>query len=69
MIKNNLRHILVDENMSIRELSERTGITYSMVYEFAHMRRSSVQFKVLDVICKVLNVTPGDILIYEPEEE
>ena len=69
MIKNNLRHILVDKNMSIRELSERIGITYSMVYDFAHLRRSSVQFKMLDALCKELDVTPGDILIYEPEEK
>jgi putative transcriptional regulator len=69
MIKNNLRHILVDKNMSIRELSERIGVTYSMVYEFAHMRRSSVQFKVLDAICTELDVAPGDILLYEPGDE
>lgn len=68
MIKNNLRHILVDKNMSIRELSERIGITYSMVYEFAHMRRSSVQLKLLDAICQELEVTPGEMLTYEPDE-
>ena len=68
MITNNLRHILVDNNMSIRELSERIDVTYSMVYEFAHMRRTSVQFKVLDAICKELDVTPGDILVYESGE-
>lgn len=69
MIKNNLRHILVDKNMSIRELSERIGITYSMVYEFAHMRRSSVQFKLLDAICRELEVTPGEMLTHEHDEE
>ena len=64
-IKNNLRHILVDRNMSIRQLSEETGITYSMVYNFAMMKQRSVSFSLLEAICKHLGVQPGDILVYE----
>lgn len=69
MIENRLKHILVDKRMSLRELADRTDITYSMVYDFANMRRQSVNFATLDAICRVLEVSPGDILHYRPEGE
>ena len=68
MITNNLRHVLVDKNMSIKELSERINVSYSTVYEFAHLNRRSVMFSLLDAICQELDIQPGDILKYEPEE-
>ncbi|MCA9925264.1 MAG: helix-turn-helix transcriptional regulator [Anaerolineales bacterium] len=68
-IKNNLRHLLIDRDMSIRQLSEEIGITYSMVYNFAMMKQRSVSFSVLATICDKLGVQPGDILIYEPDEK
>lgn len=30
--------------------------------------KQSVSYEVLAVICKLLNCQPGDILVYEPEE-
>ena len=67
MIKNQLKHILIDKNMSLNQLAEETGITYSMIYDFANMKRQSVKYETVDAICKLLQVTPGDILTYEPE--
>ena len=70
MIKNQLKRILFEnDEMSISQLSEETGITYSMVYDFANMRRRSVSFETLEAICKVLNVQPGDILQWEDEAD
>lgn len=69
MIKNNLKHILVDENMSIMELARRIGITYSIVYDFANMKRQSAQWRVIDAICKELDIQPGDMLVFVNEDE
>jgi putative transcriptional regulator len=69
MIKNNLKHILVDENMSIMELARRIGITYSIVYDFANMKRQSAQWRVIDAICKELGIQPGDMLVFVDEGE
>ena len=68
MIVNQLKHILVDQNLSIRQLAQRIDVTYSIVYDFANMRRNSVQFNLMDAICKELDVTPGELLTYSPEK-
>jgi len=68
-IKNRLKYILLDNDMSIAQLAERIGITYSIVYDFANMRRRSVQFDLLDAICQELDISPGDMLIHEPGEK
>lgn len=70
MIVNKLKYVLLEKgDMSLRQLAEDTGVTYSMIYDFANMRRRSVSFETLDVICKTLDVQPGDILQWEDEAD
>jgi DNA-binding Xre family transcriptional regulator len=69
MVKNNLKHVLVDHDMSLAELARRIGIAYSIINDFANMKRSSVQFDVLEKICRELGVTIGDVLIIVPDED
>ncbi len=69
MIKNNLRHILLDREMSISQLADEIGITYSMVYNFAMMKHRSVSFETLNAICTALKIQPGDILQFVPDNE
>jgi putative transcriptional regulator len=66
---NRLPALLGERKMSIRELSRQTGITYSMVWDVYHSERQSVKYEVLDAICRVLDVQPGDIFVYVPEDE
>lgn len=68
-IENRLKHILVDKNMSIRQLAGATGYPYSMVYGFANMKHRSVQFEMLAKICRELDVEPGDILKHRPANQ
>lgn len=68
MIKNNLRHLLLDRNMSMRELARQSGLTYSVVYNFATGPgddRRGFTWSTLDAICKTLDIQPGSILTYE----
>ncbi len=68
MVKNNLKHLLVDRDMSLAQLSRRIKVAYSIVNDFANMKRNSVQFEVLEKICRELRVNVGDILIVVPDE-
>ena len=64
MIENRLPQLLSQRNMSIRELSRQTGVTYTTIWALYHMERRSLQFAVLESICRILGVQPGDIYTY-----
>jgi putative transcriptional regulator len=62
MIKNRLRHILLDRKMSMRQLAFDMDLHYTTVYRFANMETSSVNYELLDSICAFLDLQPGDLL-------
>lgn len=65
MIKNQLKHILVDKNMSLAELARQTELHYSTVYNFAQDEPLYIYKATLEKVCAVLGVQPGDIFIFE----
>jgi len=69
MIENRLPGIMGQKKISIRELSRQTGITYTILRDVYHSQRRSVQLDVLDKICQALQIQPGDIYVYLPEEQ
>jgi putative transcriptional regulator len=69
MIVNRLPSVLAEQQISIRKLSRLTGITYTTVRALYHHERRSVQFEVLDAICRTLSVQPGDIFGYATQED
>ena len=68
MIVNQLPGIMNQKQISLRELSRLTGITYTIIRDVYHSKRRSVQLDVLDKICKTLGVQPGDIYLYLPDD-
>ena len=68
-IDNRLPVLMVERKISIRELSELTDVTYTMVRDIYHGSRQSAKWETIDRICKALGVGIGDIFIYVPEEE
>ena len=64
MIKNNLKMILADREISINKLSEMTGLRYATLHAFVKQRVSSINCEVLDKVCEALNLTPADFIIY-----
>ena len=68
MIKNNLKMILADREISINKLSEMTGLRYATLHAFVKQRVSSINCEVLDKVCEALNLTPADFIIYVPNE-
>jgi len=63
MIVNRLPYLMEQKNVSIRQLSRETGITYTTVRAVYHGERRSIQLEVLDAICQVLDIQPGDIYV------
>lgn len=69
MIKNNLKMILADREISINKLADMTNIRYATLHAFVKQRVTSINSDVLNKVCETLNLTPGEILVYEPNKE
>lgn len=69
MIKNRLRHVLLDKDMNMNELSEAVGMPYATIYRFGTMKTGAVTYETLNRICEFLEVQPGDLLVHEPDPE
>ncbi|WP_223514980.1 helix-turn-helix domain-containing protein [Pseudomonas sp. GL-B-19] len=65
----NLDVVLARRKMRLGELAERTGITLSNLSILKTGKAKAVRFSTLEIICKVLDCQPGDILQYTPESD
>ena len=69
MIKNNLKMILADREISINKLAEMTGLRYATLHAFVKQRVATINCDVLDKVCEVLNLTPADFIVYIPNND
>ena len=69
MIKNNLKMILADREISINKLAEMTSIRYATLHAFVKQRVSSINCEVLDKVCEALDLMPADFITYIPNKE
>lgn len=69
MIKNNLKIILADREISINKLSEMTGLRYATLHAFVKQKVSSINCEVLDKVCEALNILPEDFIKYVPNKD
>ncbi|PEO27685.1 transcriptional regulator [Bacillus toyonensis] len=65
----NIDVMLAKRKMSVKELSERVGITMANLSILKNGKAKAVRFSTLEAICKTLNCQPGDILEYKRDEE
>ena len=61
--------MLARRKMSMTELSTRVGITMANLSILKNGKAKAVRFSTLEAICRELNCQPGDILIYEKEQD
>ncbi len=64
----NLDVMMAKRKMSLNELSEKTGITLANLSILKNNKAKAIRFSTLELICKVLNCQPSDILEYRGEE-
>ncbi len=65
----NLDVMMAKRKMSLNTLSEEVGITLSNLSILKQGKGKAIRFTTLEMICKVLNCQPGDILEYQPGEQ
>ncbi len=54
--------MMAKRKMSLNELSEKVDLTLSNLSILKTGKAKAIRFTTLEVICKVLNCQPGDIL-------
>ncbi|MBQ1946750.1 MAG: helix-turn-helix transcriptional regulator [Clostridia bacterium] len=69
MIRVDLDVMLAKRKMSMTELSQRVGITLANLSVLKCGKAKAVRFSTLEAICKALQCQPGDILVYEENDE
>ncbi|RYF19361.1 MAG: transcriptional regulator [Flavobacterium sp.] len=60
----NLDVMLAKRKMSLTELSDRVGITMSNLSILKTGKAKAIRIETLEIICRVLDCQPGDILEY-----
>ena len=63
----NLDVMMARRKMSLNELSEKVGLTLANLSILKTGKAKAIRFSTLEMICKVLDCQPGDILEYRDE--
>jgi putative transcriptional regulator len=62
----NLDVMMAKRKMSLNELSQKVGLTLSNLSILKTGKAKAIRFSTLEVLCKVLDCQPADILEYQP---
>ena len=63
----NLDVMLAKRKMSVTELADKVGITIVNLSRLKQGNVKGIRYSTLNIICKILECTPGDILDYIDE--
>ncbi|MGP9527610.1 MULTISPECIES: helix-turn-helix transcriptional regulator [Micrococcaceae] len=61
--------MLAKRKMAVGELSEKIGITPANLAVLKNGRAKAVRFTTLEALCRELACQPGDLLVFEPDED
>ena len=67
MIEINLDVMMVRRKISLKELSERVGITEANLSILKNNKAKAIRFSTLEALCEVLECQPGDLMTYKPD--
>lgn len=67
MIEINLDVMMAKRHMSLKELSERVGITEANLSILKNNKAKAIRFSTLDALCRALDCTPADLIEYRKE--
>jgi putative transcriptional regulator len=62
-----LDRVLLDQRMSLTELSARVGVSLANLSVLKSGRGRAVRFSTLNALCRALNCQPGELLAYHNE--
>ncbi len=64
-----LDEVMERRNMSLTELSQAVDITLANLSILKTGKARAVRFSTLEAICKTLDCQPGDILVFQEEDD
>lgn len=67
-IKVNLDVLMAQKKKGLTELAKEVDITLANLSILKNNKAKAVRFSTLESICKALDCQPGDLLIYEDED-
>ena len=68
MIEINLDVMMAKRKISLRELSERVGITEANLSILKNNKAKAIRFSTLEALCEALECQPGDLMVYVEED-
>lgn len=69
MIHIRLDYKLLDKQIKLKELSEKTGIAVNNLSILKNNKARAIRFSTLNSLCKVLDCTPGDLMKFVPDDK
>lgn len=67
MIRFSLDKVMKDQNLTQKDIVEKTGISRNTVKALVMNANTRIDFPTLDSLCKGLGVTPADLIEYIKE--
>ena len=67
MIEINLDVMMAKRKISLKELSEKVGITEANLSILKNNKAKAVRFSTLEALCRVLKCQPADLMEYKEE--
>lgn len=64
-----LDRVMADRKMSLKELSDKVGVSNVNLSKMKTGKISAIRFSTLVAICEALHCQPGDILEYDPKPQ
>ena len=69
MIKLNLPVLFAQKGIRVADADRLTDMGRTTLYRLYNNEVTSIDFASLERLCKLLDCTPGDIIIYEDDEQ
>ena len=66
MIRIKLGHLLLDRDMKLKDLAERTGLAVNNLSILKTNKARAIRFSALDLLCRELQCTPGELIEFVP---
>lgn len=68
-MKISIQQQLQAKEMTRYELARKIGVTYPTIDKIYKGDSTSIKLEILESLCKVLDCTPNDILIFKKDDE
>ena len=68
MIRMRLSYLLLDRQMKLQDLSEKTGLAVNNLSILKTNKARAIRFSTLNLLCEHLNCTPGELIEFVEDQ-